>query len=358
VLVALAASVVSACGSLQVTKISAVAQRPSNVALYLDVHDQDGHGVAGLEETNFKIYEDGKLVPAAKAKRAVLEPRGMGVRYTLLLLDLSGPAADGEDLPEIAGAVGRFVDGLEGKQEIAVSVFDGNEEVAPFLGFGAGAKQVKGLVEGIRKFRPRSRNTNWNGAIYQGLHTLEEQLDASTAPHKSAALVVFTDRGNDLSHAVGLDALKQKVSTSPAEIFVIGAGPGINKAELTAVGRNGAFLSSDPKSYKKGFDDIAHKLTATTDGRYIFSYCTPKRRGDHKVEVEVAAAPGTARVSYRFNADGFKTGCSAKKRPKFESEADVAKEKEAAPPPSSDDDAQGDRSEKPEKGDKSDKSEE
>jgi hypothetical protein len=330
VLLALAASGAAACGSLQVSKIAATAQRPSNVALYLDVRDGDGNGVPDLEEKNFKVYEDGKLVPAAKAKRAVLEPHGMGVRYTLVLIDLSGPAADSEDLPEIASTVGKFAEQMEGRQELAVSVFDGNDEVAPFLGFGAGAgaKQVKGLVEGIRQFRPRSRNTNWNGAIYQGLHALEQQLDDSPVPHKSAALVVFTDRGNDLSHAVGIDTMKSKVKSTPVEIFVIGAGPGINKPELTALGKNGAFLSSDPKAYKKGFPEIAHKLSSATDGKYIFSYCTTKRHGDHKVEVEVAAPPGSARVAYKFNADGFKAGCSAKKRPKFETEADAEKDKE------------------------------
>jgi hypothetical protein len=324
-MLALAASGVAACGSLKISKISAAAQRPSNVAMYLDVRDQDGNGVGGLDERNFKVYEDGKLLSPAKAKRAVLEPRARGARYTLVLIDLSGPAADSEDLPEIAATVARFVEQLEGKQQVAVSVFDGNDEVAPFLGFGAGAKQVHGLVEGLRKFRPRSRNTNWNGAIYQGLHTLETQLGEAQGSQKSAALVLFTDRGNDLSHAVGIQTMKQKVKASPVEIFAIGAGPGVNQPELTAVGRSGVFLSSDAKGYKKGFEQVARKLGSAGEGRYIFSYCTPKRRGDHEVQLEVAAPAGKARVAHRFSADGFKAGCSAGKPPSFDSDAPAAK---------------------------------
>ena len=185
----------SGCGSLKVTKIAGATQRPANVAIYVDVHDTSGNAVPGLEEKNFRVYEDGKLVPPAKAKRALLEPKAFGVKFTLVLLDLSGPMADSEDLPDLATAVGKFVEHLSEKQLVGVSVFDGNDEVAPFLGFGAEGDQIPGLVEGLRKFRPRNRNTNWNGAVYQGLHTVEEQLNASTVPQKSGALVLFTDRG-------------------------------------------------------------------------------------------------------------------------------------------------------------------
>ena len=113
----------------------------------------------------------------------------------MVLIDLSGPIADSEYLPELADAVGKVVDRLSDGQEVAVSAFDGAEEVAPFVGFGAAGDQVKALVDGLKKFKPRNRNTNFNGAIYQGLFALKEQLDASKAEQKSAALLVFTDRG-------------------------------------------------------------------------------------------------------------------------------------------------------------------
>ena len=320
--------VASGCGSLKVTKIAAATQRPANVAIYVDIHDTSGNAVPNLQEKNFRVYEDGKLLAPAKAKRALLEPRTFGVKYTLVLLDLSGPMVDSEDLPDLATTVGKFVEHLSDKQQVAVSVFDGNDEVAPFLGFGAEGDQIPGLVEGLRKFRPRNRNTNWNGAIYQGLHTLEEQLAASTVPEKSAALVVFTDRGNDLAHSVGVDTMKQKVKDSPVPIFVIGIGEKINKPELNAIGRNGVFLSSNLKAYKKGFEEVSQKLTADTDGRYVFSYCSPKRKGDHKAEVEILAPVGQGKITYRFNAAGFKNGCSPKHRPTFSGE-----DKKPTPPP-------------------------
>ena len=64
--------------------------------------------------------------------------------------------------------------------EIAVGAFDGDDEVVPFLGFG-GTAETKKVVEAMRKFRPRSRNANLNGAVYQGLHSLRDRLKESPA---------------------------------------------------------------------------------------------------------------------------------------------------------------------------------
>src|SRR5262245_16830185 len=59
-------------GSLRVTKVAVSTQKPGNIALYLDVRN-DGKPVPGLQEKDFKVYEDGKLIPAKKGKRALLD---------------------------------------------------------------------------------------------------------------------------------------------------------------------------------------------------------------------------------------------------------------------------------------------
>jgi hypothetical protein len=301
---------------LQITKVAASAERPANVAVYIDVHDSNGKPVPGLNEQNFRILEDGKLVPPAKAKRALLDTSSFAARYTMLLVDLSGPIVDSEDLPELATSVGRFVDRVGAVGEVAVGAFDGSDEVAPFLGFGATA-ETAAVVDGIRHFRPHNRNTNLNGAVYQGLHALREKLAESKASEKSAALVVFTDRG-DLSHTVSAETLKQGMDESAGtQIFIIGAGEKINRPELTAIGRTSALLSTDPKAFKKSFEEVTQKLSANTNGRYVLSYCSPKRRGDHKVEIEVVTPHDKGRAGYRFNADGFGSGCSPKRKPSF-----------------------------------------
>jgi len=72
----------------------------------------------------------------------------------------------------------------------------------------------------------------------------------------------------------------------------------------------GTFFSSNPKAYKDGFKEIEKKLTVNADGRYVFSYCSPKRRGSHKVEVEAVTSKDRGRVMIKVNADGFGSGCS------------------------------------------------
>jgi len=299
-------------GSLKVTRIAAAADPPANVAVYVDVKDKLGRPIPGLAEKNFRVYEDGKLVTTSKGKRALLEPKEFDSRFVLLLVDMSGPIVDSEDLPELTRSVAAFVDHVGATHEIAVGAFDGNDEVVPFLGY-AGTAETKKVTEALQKFRPRSRNTNLNGAVYQGLHSLRDRLNAATAPQKSAILVVFTDRG-ELSHSVSPETLKQGMKETPAQIYVIGAGEGIHREELTALGRSGVYLSNNPKNFKTGFEETAKKLTADADGRYVFSYCTPKRRGDHRVEVEAVTSHDRGRVMFKFNADGFGSGCSPKKK--------------------------------------------
>jgi hypothetical protein len=325
------AAAVAGCGSssgnLKVTKISAAADQPSNVAVYLDVKDKLGRPIPGLAEKNFRVYEDGKLVTTSKGKRVLLEPKLFDKRYVLLLVDMSGPMADSEDLPELTNAIAGFVDHVGATHEIAVGAFDGNDEVVPFLGY-AGTADTKKVTEALRKFRPRSRNANLNGAVYQGLHSLRDRLNEGGTAQKKAILVIFTDRG-ELAHSVSPATLKQGLRDTPADIYVIGVGEQIHRDELTALGRSGTFLSNNPKNYKKGFEEIGSKLTSDADGRYVFSYCTPKRKGNHKVEVEAVTQKARGRLQFKFNADGFTSGCTPKQTPELVPSSGKKKEETA-----------------------------
>ena len=330
-------------GTLRVTKVAVSTQKPSNVALYLDVRD-NGRPVAGLQEKDFKVYEDGKLVPAKKGKRALLDAEVTSADFAIIQVDLSGPIADSEHLPDLAQTVAHFAQDLNDRQEVAVNAFDGNDEVAPFIAFGAGKEQFKNLSEGLRKFRPRTRNSNLYGAVYQGISALEEKLANSPLEEKQATLIVFTDR-QDLSHTVGIEQMKEKLKGTSVQIYVIGAGEQIGRQDLTMLGRTGVYLSTDPKDFKKGFAEINQKLVSIADGRYVLSYCSTKKKGQHKLEIEIETPSGEAKVSHKFNAAGFNPSrCSPKTKPLFEEiealKADAAekqkvieakeKEKEAA----------------------------
>jgi hypothetical protein len=154
------------------------------------VKDRQGRPIPGLAEKNFRVYEDGKLVTTSKGKRALLEPKEFDKRYVLLLVDMSGPIADSEDLPELAAAIGGFVDHVGATHEIAVGVFDGDDAVVPFLGY-SGTADTKKVVASLQKFRPRSRNANLNGAVYQGLHSLRAREEADRRRRRPLRLLVL-----------------------------------------------------------------------------------------------------------------------------------------------------------------------
>ena len=109
-----AALVAVGCGSsgtLRVTKVAVATQRPGNLAFYLDVRD-NGRPVPGLQEKDFRVYEDGKLVPPTKGKRALLEAESVTANFTLVQVDLSGPIADSEYLSDLAETVTKFAQDL------------------------------------------------------------------------------------------------------------------------------------------------------------------------------------------------------------------------------------------------------
>jgi len=314
-----AAVVAAGCGSsgtLRVTKVAVSTQKPSNLAFYLDVRD-NGKPVPGLQEKDFRVYEDGKLVNAKKAKRALLEADVVSANFAIVQVDVSGPIADSEYYPELAETVAHFAQDLNDRQEVAVNAFDGNDEVAPFLAFGAGKEQFRKFAEGLRAFRPRTRNSNLYGAVYQGISALEEKLNNTAVSEKQATLIVFTDRA-DLSHTVGIEQMKEKLKATPVQVYIIGVGEQINRQELTMLGRTGTYLSNDPKAFKKGFEEINQKLVSLADGRYVFSFCSTKRKGSHKLEIQIETPNGDVKVFHKFNAAGFKNGCSPKTKPVFE----------------------------------------
>jgi hypothetical protein len=317
-------------GNLRVKRISLVAQPPGNVAAYFSVYTKEGAPVTDLDTPNFKIYENNKLVSEKKAKRALLETRPVEAQYLLVLLDVSGPYVDGEDFPDIVTAVGRLIATVEKTGQAAVSVFDGEDEIVPMLGFGASGE--KAALESIRHFRPRNRNGNLNGAIVQGLDVLEKQLDTATAPFRYATLVVVTDRV-DLAKKVPLDAVKKRVAQTPVDVQLVAFGPKTNLPALEPLTRaGGLFISPEPKDFTKGLVGIGKKLDDAANARYLFSYCTNKREGNPTLTLVIETPEDRGRIVYKFNAANFRSGCSAKHRPLFEKPANGKDEKEGDAP--------------------------
>jgi hypothetical protein len=302
-------------GSLKVKRIAAVAEPPSNVSAYFTVQTKTGEALTDLDVANFKVFEDNKLVSEKKAKRALLDSRPNEAQYVLVLLDVGGPMVDGEDFPDVVTGVGRLLDTASHTAQVAMSLFDGEEEIVPMLGFGASGE--KAAIEAVRHFRPRNRNSNFNGSLIQGLDILEKQLNNANAPFRYGTLVLITDRG-DLAKKVPPEFMAKRLAATPVGIHVIAVGPKVNPLEMQPIGKAGLFVSAEGKDFGKGITATAKKIEDATAGHYMFSYCSNKREGSHTLTLVVDTQEDRGRLIYKFRADGFHNGCGPKHRPTFE----------------------------------------
>ncbi|MEA2699123.1 MAG: hypothetical protein QOI66_3394 [Myxococcales bacterium] len=316
VLVSVCAAPTIGCGgNLHVRKIDSAAQPTGNVAVYFTVNTAEDKPVPDLNASSFRVYEDGKLIPEKKGKRALLDPRVAMSQSTLVLVDMAGPIADSEDMPTLVTAVGRLCDRVGRLQEVAVSAFDGGPDLVPVLTFEA--NDVRGSLDGLRAFRPRSRQSNLNGAIVKGLEVVRHRRDDASVPHAFGNLVVFTDRG-DLAHKVSGHEVQAAIEKSGINVYVIGIGERVKKEELEPLGHGETFLSAQTKDLTRAFSDVSKKLDAMGASHYVLSYCSPKRKGTHTLEVEVLADGDSGRLKQKFQADDFDpSDCAPRKRPVF-----------------------------------------
>jgi von Willebrand factor type A domain len=306
-------------GDLQVKMLAASSDTPSNVALNVSVGNKSGEPIVGLKPANFRIFEDGKLVPEDKAKRMLLDPKMAEVYFTVLLVDLSGPIVESQDFPELVNQVGDFIAALKGTHQLTVSLFDGRDDLRTVL--EPDETDGSAALARMRRYRPEERKGNLNGAIVKALASLDRQLAASTASHKASNLVVFTDRG-DLAQKVPEEELEVALDKTPADVYVIGVGAGIKKPELGKIARTDAFYSTDSKDLGVGFTHLSKHLEVAAAGHYLISYCSPKRKGEHSLEIEVSTEKEEhGLITHKYSADGFTKGCSPKHLPAFAEKA-------------------------------------
>jgi len=184
---------VGGCGSttsLQIKKVAATVEPPSNVAMHLKITTEEGQPVT-LVATDFSVYEDGKQIPSKKVKRALLPIGYLIDRYVLLVVDLSGSLVDSEYLSTLQDKVASFTERVGKGGHVALSVFDG-DGLKPFIGFKD--NELRPGLAAMRKFRPHNRNVDLYGTFMAALDALDEAGNASTAPQKHTALVFMTDR--------------------------------------------------------------------------------------------------------------------------------------------------------------------
>lgn len=312
-----AAALLVGCGGsqLRLNLIDASVQRPSNIAVYFTVETTDGEPVPGLSAKDFAIYEDGKPVSVLESKQTILNQEVAAEHFTLLLIDMSGSVSESDDVPVIDGAAAAFASKVEKYQKVAVYAFDGERRIHSITGFGTGSTLRAGISR-LTRFRSRDPSTNLNGAVVQAIDVLERQVKRSRTPLAFGTLVIFTD-GTDRASRVSREELLDAIDQSEVDIFAIGVGAEIDRAELEAIGRDGTIMSSDREAITASFEEAAARVEASSRKYYLLGYCSPARQGEHEVTISTTWKGKSGELTYQFDARGFRPDCDPTKKPSF-----------------------------------------
>lgn len=316
---------VAGCGGgLKVTRINSEETKPNNVWVFFTV-EQGDEPVGGLEASDFKIYEDDQLVSAFESQQVIQNPEVAAVMYTLLLLDVSGSITESGQIDALVDSAQMFTERVGKSQKVGVYAFDGSDKIHSVVPFTEAEGAVQGGLEGLRSYKPKDPSTNLHGAVVQGLKVLKESLDREKKPLKFGTLVVFSD-GADRAARVTREELQQELDKEDYEhydMFAIGIGDPaeLESARLSDIGRDGTEEGTDRAKVKESFERIASKIEAHSKRFYLLSYCTPARRGQHVVRIEVDSnkVKGGGSLEYTFDAEGFgpPPRCNPERQPTF-----------------------------------------
>lgn len=302
--------------------IEAKTELPSKVRLFFKVDVKDESGIYNLEPTDFEIYENGSKISTLESQAKIMREPGDFMYSSVLMLDLSGSILNNADLPNLKRAAVNFIhqtmpsegEALYGTREMAVYWFDGEKMVHSLVPFTSDRGSLISGIDTIDKDISNDRSTNLNGAVVQGLSLMKSRLEEIRTDSEIAtagSMVLFTD-GTDQAGRVGVEQAYDSVRTASKEhsIFTIGLGGEIDKDVLSTFGTSGFELAEDSLELNDTFLAVAERLESESNSYYVLDYCSPKRAGEHTLELRAVYEDMFGSFETDFSAEGFTGGCS------------------------------------------------
>lgn len=223
------------------------------VSLTATIEDRDGRAVAGLQQQDFQIVEDGVLQQISVFHNDEKVPVSVGIVF-----DTSGSMVDKID--DVQDAVNHFVQTTNPEDDIFLLQFSGGTKLAQ--GFTSDRQQLRRAVD---RLRPRGGTALYD-AIIQGLALLQQ------GRHRKKALLVVTD-GNDTVSTASLREAMASAQQSEAIIYALGIGHG----EQGSFGHTG-----NSRDYVDV--DVLNSLADATGGRAFLLEGTHSRNGVDQVD--------------------------------------------------------------------------
>lgn len=324
----LSAFLVSSCGKdkdnnrFEMELIESKAEMPAKVRLFFKIDLGDENLFQTLQPTDFEIYEDASLISRLESQAQIQREEGEFLFASILLLDLSGSVLRDTELPNVKNAAVSFINSVMplesditfGSKEMAVYWFDGEEEVHLLVPFTSDKTALAEGINSIDESISEDTSTNLNGAVVQGLSIMNSRLtEARLDPNISAAgsLVIFTD-GTDQASRVTTREAQNAVRNSGNDnaVFTIGLGDEIDEDILKDIGRDGFVLAENSFDLNSSFLAVAQKVESESKSFYVLEYCSPKRSGDHTIQLRANYENSFGSFTTKFDADGFVGGCT------------------------------------------------
>jgi len=304
------------CSGLKLQLVDASVQKPSNVCVYFTVDTAKGEPVPEMTADQFNIYEDGKLISTYESKQTILNPEVATVRYTLLLLDMSGSVVESGQVPLVEEAAGAFLSNVGEQEQVAIYAFDGRAEIQPIAEFGSRSQKLENRTARMSSWKTEDPSTNLHGAIIEAARVIKEEMDTSEVPLRFGNLVVFTD-GTDRAHRATASEALRAVDDADLNIYVIGLGGEVAQEEMKRLGRDGFVHADDKDAVVEAFEKVASRIEGLASRFYLLSYCSPSRAGNHKLQVEAVVGEERGKLSYAFDATEFEPDCDPEDPPAF-----------------------------------------
>ena len=302
--------------------IEASTELPSKIQLFFKVDLGEEHQFTTLEPSAFEIYEDGSQISTLEAQAQIQREPGDFLYSSVLMLDLSGSILNNADLPRLKEAATTFIErtmpmqgeSLYGTREMAVYWFDGEENIHPLVEFTFDRDSLISGIESINEDISSDVSTNLNGAVIQGLSVMDDRLNEIREDSSGAtagSMVLFTD-GTDQAGYVSTERAADSVRNPNEEhsIFTIGLGGEIDQEVLETFGKDGFELAEDSLELNDSFLAVAERLEAESNSFYVLEYCSPKRSGQHTLELRATYEEKFGSFETQFSAEGFSGGCS------------------------------------------------
>lgn len=316
------------------TDVEAVAtsvQKPANVAVYLEITEDD-EAVADLELKNFEISENDQVLSAEDIGLTLLPREPLTSERVVLLVDISGKPSP-EMKRAMASAVEGFVEKVRTEVPVSVLAYDGSPGLRSIGEYPrAPAGSAAPSASALETLNAADESRDLYGAVIKGVKELDVRMMQQKQPVHVATLVVFA-RGADLAGRT--TELQAQEALENKHYDVVGIGVGDETPYLDNLAEAGVIRAHTPDTLPIAFEDAAARVLATRSKYYVLAYCSPGRAGARTLRVDVRYTGKDnddrhATYQYEFDATGFGPGCRSDTPPRF---VVPRPENEAAPAP-------------------------